>query len=47
MLSLLDEIRDRHDCCHDLYAKHINPKMMSVLRLMGSTRRSPTRGAAT
>jgi acetylornithine/succinyldiaminopimelate/putrescine aminotransferase len=33
--ALLDEIRQRHAACHDLFAAHINPKMMKVLRLLG------------
>jgi len=35
MQPLLDEVRNRHGSCHDLHAEHINPKMMTVLRLMG------------
>ena len=35
MHALLDAVQQRHDRCHDLYAEHINPRMMRVLRLMG------------
>ena len=33
--ALLGEIRQRYATCHDLFAAHVNPKMMKVLRLLG------------
>ena len=35
MSELLEEVLRRNESCHDLFAAHINPKIMRVLRLMG------------
>jgi len=33
--ALLDEVLLRYDSCHDLFAAHVNPRIVRVLRLMG------------
>ncbi|MGZ8354953.1 MAG: aspartate aminotransferase family protein [Allosphingosinicella sp.] len=33
--ELFDEVQRRQGSCHDLFAAHVNPKIMRVLRLMG------------
>jgi ornithine--oxo-acid transaminase len=33
--ALLDEVQRRQGSCHDLFAAHVNPRIMRVLRLMG------------
>jgi len=33
--ALLDEVLLRYDSCHDLFAAHVNPRIIRVLRLMG------------
>jgi ornithine--oxo-acid transaminase len=33
--ALLDEVQQRYGTCHDLFAAHVNPRIVRVLRLMG------------
>src|SRR5881394_3853063 len=35
MSALLDEVQKRHESCHDLFASHVNPRIVRVLRLLG------------
>ncbi|HVR86220.1 MAG TPA: aspartate aminotransferase family protein [Planctomycetota bacterium] len=35
MKGLLDEVARRYADCHDLFAAHVNPRIVRVLRLMG------------
>jgi acetylornithine/succinyldiaminopimelate/putrescine aminotransferase len=35
MSALLEEVRQRHGSCHDLFAAHVNPRIVRVLRLLG------------
>ena len=33
--ALMDEVLSRYESCHDLFAAHVNPRIVRVLRLMG------------